>query len=1133
MDAATLLASLAPLTHADRCLRLIALGRQAAAGDDEAAACLGALRESERTYERLLFMMSIFGSRDAGAAIAMLDDPSRSVRRRAVRLVSLLCNDQQASLALAGIEDRRLLLGLVRALRTRGRVGAIDAYIARTLAAGDHPADIDLFGYASAALVQAHWPAILASASPVSWKRLARHHAALTAAALLRDITVDQRPPSGAPGLDPRQRWRIQPLLRSLAEHAPDGTLALVHALFQQSEAPSSMGATLQILVRHRPCQTFDLLRSLHESARPAPPPGAFGGVRFDNTAHHLGVERLTYLIRHAWHTLSDGAAGREWLLRLQPAARQAVLRVWLDEGRGTWGAFLLRHVDASGPDAATRERAFARWSLAARDRDGVIALYLLDALPRELRQSEARRHLSELPVLTSRPQQRLAYARLLPFAEARAALHAWIGHPDGEERARALGILISCVAHHPPNDVAETDPLTDALAVVRARRFEQDPVRLAMLTALAALPLGRFLPVHLPLVAAVFQDALDAADLSPATAAQVERLVTRLFHLDGAWGATWMTRLLEARGHLSLSGLGLGLTALQTRALAPALAELASLWSTRERVGAIITLAAGLGVRLPEVPALLDALVRLARELPFASVAAAALDLLRRRARPRFTALVPELLAADRSFSLLPSVAHHVSVRRQDLLDPLLAERPMTGRFASGRTHWVIDFGGGTLRWTPAQQQTYGDRLVALLREDKRDTPTLRFALTALSRLAFADPSALLAFAADPRPPVREIAVRSLPWLDAGQGVPLLIQCLGDDRARYAIYALRKTFSEMTRERVLQELRAVPLSKVTVAKEVVRLLGEMGGADAYGELVQLDRPGLHRDVRIALLRALWSHLERPQSWPVFERAVADSDWLLASKAATVPLVRLSPATEERVVELLARVLGRPESEARLDLLHAAAGAPLRDERRSLQRSLLAHLDGARHPDEAAATLAALLQRMWTGEADEIIACLRQLLPSRRLLLVLLPVLSGRVTPYTAPHELRVVQGVVAALGEDHLAVPYYLGLGGRIWDWRQLAEALVRLAGQDLLHADAMQAALVVVRSCLHPELLEQRLRDQKDARLRRLALCALEQAAAPQEGWTRDRLARLQEYRGDPSPLVAGAASFVLPPE
>ena len=32
-------------------------------------------------------------------------------------------------------------------------------------------------------------------------------------------------------------------------------------------------------------------------------------------------------------------------------------------------------------------------------------------------------------------------------------------------------------------------------------------------------------------------------------------------------------------------------------------------------------------------------------------------------------------------------------------------------------------------------------------------------------------------------------MAVRGLPWLDAGQGVPVLIECMGDDRARWDDY--------------------------------------------------------------------------------------------------------------------------------------------------------------------------------------------------------------------------------------------------------------------------------------------------------------------------------------------------------
>lgn len=57
---------------------------------------------------------------------------------------------------------------------------------------------------------------------------------------------------------------------------------------------------------------------------------------------------------------------------------------------------------------------------------------------------------------------------------------------------------------------------------------------------------------------------------------------------------------------------------------------------------------------------------------------------------------------------------------------------------------------------------------------------------------------------------------------------MPTLIEAMNDDRARIAIYALRRSLLEMPVSRALLLLRAVPLEKVTVAKEVVRLLGEL-----------------------------------------------------------------------------------------------------------------------------------------------------------------------------------------------------------------------------------------------------------------------------------------------------------------
>ncbi|XYI00648.1 hypothetical protein ACMHYB_13180 [Sorangium sp. So ce1128] len=124
-------------------------------------------------------------------------------------------------------------------------------------------------------------------------------------------------------------------------------------------------------------------------------------------------------------------------------------------------------------------------------------------------------------------------------------------------------------------------------------------------------------------------------------------------------------------------------------------------------------------------------------------------------------------------------------------------------------------------------------------------------------------------------------------------------------------------------------------------------------------------------------------------------------------------------------------------------------------------------------------------------------------------------------------------EGLLAALKADALAVPQYLGLAERLLQWRELGQALSELGERDLLHHDAMVAAMSAVRACVHPSLLEEQLRERRDPRLRRLALEALVQAASPKNGWTAERRALLVErYRKDPSPAVAGPASFVTPP-
>jgi hypothetical protein len=198
---------------------------------------------------------------------------------------------------------------------------------------------------------------------------------------------------------------------------------------------------------------------------------------------------------------------------------------------------------------------------------------------------------------------------------------------------------------------------------------------------------------------------------------------------------------------------------------------------------------------------------------------------------------------------------------------------------------------------------------------------------------------------------------------------------------------------------------------------------------------------------------------------------------------------------------------------------------------RALFGRLVAHLATK---DEVEATLAlnAVLGRMNASEVDTIVAALAALLPRRRRLQTLSNALAQRLGPYS-PNPLRAVaKGLLGHLRDDAHALPLYVTLGARLWDWDDLAKAVADLSARDLLYFEVMEALLTTIRGSVHASLLDDRLGKHADPRVRRLGLAALVAASAPKDGWSAARRARLDAYRADPSPMVAGPAHFVTPP-
>ena len=131
-----------------------------------------------------------------------------------------------------------------------------------------------------------------------------------------------------------------------------------------------------------------------------------------------------------------------------------------------------------------------------------------MQALSSAARQTEAR-HAFSLRLLAAEPMARLPYLSCLPFQEALALAQPFLSQPDGELRAQAVAAVVGAGRY-------EASSLPAILDFCRARENEQDPVRLAMLTALAALPPSRWEAAHLPGFTALIDAALRAGLLAP-----------------------------------------------------------------------------------------------------------------------------------------------------------------------------------------------------------------------------------------------------------------------------------------------------------------------------------------------------------------------------------------------------------------------------------------------------------------------------------------------------------------------------------------------------------------------------------------------------------------------------------------
>jgi HEAT repeat protein len=796
---------------------------------------------------------------------------------------------------------------------------------------------------------------------------------------------------------------------------------------------------------------------------------------------------------------------------------------------RAVYGQSLGYYVSSWFPHL-TPEQRVAVFSALQRDLrgwQGGIEETVVAALPRTLREREARRQLKRQQLGVN---ARIRYAAYLPWAEALTVLQPHLAASDVATRQTALQALIGAVAYNRAH-------LADALTLLLARRMEQDSVRSAMFAALLKLPPGIWRAEHLADLTEIIRAGLNDIGLSQYTLKSLQSLLLRLAPRHPAWAAAQLATTLRERGWADPEvPADLPRSAAVAQVIAALLPVLDG-WIARENeTAALDALAAfaidGVAPTLTQPHA--EELLRRTRSRPNAERALVLLESQRDQ-------LILALLEEDRSWITLSPVSRYLFAQRQDLLTPYLDSRRYAGRWETGRTPFLPPLERRFTRGTAAQQDRYAAALLATIADPEQEASALTAAVNRLAFLPAISVDRIATLTTDSRSVVRTSAFFSLARLDTEAGLPTLVAALRDDRARTAVRALSPFLKRMPPNEALAILRDVPLERVTVAKEVVRFIGDLWTEEAYQELLAREQSDLQRDVRIALLGALSAYLDHEPTWEVYARAATSADSETAQALLTLsPIsphnVTTLPANQRgRYFGLLARLVAHPDRETRQEALRDCARLSIADSEKVLLPTLL-QMARAANPREAAEALEAALAICDERDAQAMADLLRELAPRRRLLKRAVKALEPDDTR-ARQRLLPVARAMIGALEDDPLTITPRVRLAGWYLDADELAAYFEGMSARGEWHDEALMVACATITnqddrlSAEQWRALEGRLGASADERLRRLAFAALKAWAARVGDWEGAPLERLRVYRADPAPLVAAAAQFTLP--
>lgn len=1077
-----LLKELDLLGYSDRMKRMALLGRQYK-GDADFSALLISLLESGTAYEAHLALTGAGVVNDARAVLFALKHPKAGVRGRAARLLPEVVTAPDFSVESEIVQmsyhcRRQLLRSIVNTRRQDWAERLLPLVLDRW---GAQEASL-LLAACSGETVRSRLPEL--GYALRHWRLVTKRYPDLAAAYFknaLQNATHREKVSVW---------WTLSSAIEVLSVSRPAVVLECALKLGPTDMIHPVLKLQLGILIQASPADVFELLT--REDAR----------EQLLNQGIPAGVlKKRRWFTTAQWTTLTTLLADRpehvaKVLDTLAPSCRVAMF-------------------DAAYKEDERKTRMFP--------------MPLLDVLPHRLRDKEAARMLGLRDVRDHRDSMLETAARRF-IANAREKLVQAVQVSNSDERAAAYAHLVRSTA-------LSRSGMDETLRFLTRIKNDQDPVRWQVMVELSNCPAPMFKEEHVNDLTVLVDSVVEARDTSYGTRSATEKLAFALLREHALEPKSELFKFaLRTFGRLTMRDGQLALFSMDwesipSSALEALFDEIYAFGveaNKRENVSVVLRMANLFGKavdRLPKLQLLLEELL----DSKTVSPQAVHYWLAPYRTRDE---RVRELLDRDPSFISFHDVFMHLHLKRQEWLDPFISGQIIQGKHLSGKTIYVVPAHNGFHRWLPRQQKALASLLERVALDAKRSFHERAAAMRSLAVMPDYRSNQFEVLLQDQEVHVVEAALHAYSLEEEPEkALPVLLGNLDGDRARVAMYSIPRCMrrvSPMMLTSTLSDLLSREKLKITVRKEVIRLLGAHKSSESMALLIrEYEKPNVHKDVMIAIGHAARQWLDNERSWSMMRAMAASPQRDIARSLLNQYPGGLPVEARPRYLQLITEIAGHPDAVVAREAFQAMSYWVNGSEEKvaaSTGRAILDMEDNAR----------------WKAAMDTLVVACRDGKVNDRVISVCtqLAGMETRAEWNAAPERDLPQRQRLAALIDKltslplnarRVLIPLYTGLIDALKSQETLKPAVIKLYLAMVEWSEADQAALhldpVIQVVDTHPYLLDHVYRQIAQAANASKAYWSPE-AMLDLVDHLRDRQSFAAQYFGLSLMQVAGAA-------